>query len=66
MAKVTVRQEEYVFSHGKPAKGKGGWVFSKNRNDPVDEMFFAPFGTVTEGAKAAAAHFGTNEVWAQP
>ena len=66
MTKVTIRQEEHEFSHGKPARGKGTWVFSVNRNDPVDTMFFADHGTVTQGAKQAAAHFGVSEVWVQP
>jgi hypothetical protein len=67
MTKVTVRHEEHVASHGKPAKGKGCWVFSKSRNATVDEMFFDnQHRTVAQSAKVAAEHFGVTEVWAQP
>lgn len=64
--KVYVEQAEYVASHGKEAKGKGSWVFAKERNDNVDNMYFAQYDTFKRCAKAAAEHFGVDTVWAQP
>lgn len=67
MAKVTVNQSEYVFSHGKPAKGKGCWVFSASKNASVNECWFDnEFRTVFQAAKAAAEYFGVSEVFVQP
>ena len=67
MSNVTVNHIEHMMSHGKPAKGKGRWVFSAKRNANIDEMFFdSEFRTVTQSAKAAAAHFGVSIVFAQP
>ena len=66
MPKVKVNHSAYVASHGKPAKGKGAWVFAATRDADVDDMFFAPYGTVAQCAKAAAEHFGVTEVFAQP
>jgi len=67
MARVTIDHSEYVASHGKPAKGKGGWVFSATPNASVDDMFFdCEYRTVTQAAKAAADYFGVTTVFAQP
>lgn len=66
-AKVTVRQEAHVNSHGKPAKGKGTWAFGSSRNAKTEDIYFckAPV-TVAQGAKEAADHFGVSEVWVMP
>ena len=67
MARVTVYQSEYVFSHGKPAKGRGQWVFSARKNATVNECWFDnEFRTVSQAAKAAANFFGVTEVFVQP
>jgi len=67
MTKVTVNHSEHAASHGKPAKGKGCWVFAATHNADVDDMFFDnQFRTVTQSAKAAAEHFGVTTVFAQP
>ena len=67
MTKVTVNQTAHVSSHGKPARGKGCWVFAATRDADVDDMFFDnEFRTVTQSAKAAAEFFGVTTVFAQP
>ena len=67
MSKITIDHSSYASSHGKPAKGKGCWVFAATSNADVDDMFFdREFRTVTQSAKAAAAHFNVTTVFAQP
>ena len=66
MTKVTVDHSAHIASHGRPAKGKGSWVFAATRNADVADMVFCNFGTVAQCAKFAAAQMGVTTVFAQP
>ena len=66
MTKVTVDHSAYIASHGKPAKGKGSWVFAATRDANVDDMVFCSPGTVAQCAKEAAAKLNVTTVFAQP
>jgi len=66
MTKVTVDHSAHIASHGRPAKGKGSWVFAATRDADVDDMVFCDFGTVAQCAKFAAEKLGVKVVFAQP
>ena len=66
MTKVTIDHSAHVASHGKPAKGKGSWVFAATRNARVEDMVFCPHGTVTQCAKFAAEKMNVTTVFDQP
>ena len=66
MARVTVDHSAHVASHGKPARGKGTWVFAATRDAKVEDMVFCSFGTVAQCAKEAAEKMGVTTVFAQP
>lgn len=66
MPKLTVDHSAHVASHGKPARGKGSWVFAATRDADVDDMVFCSFGTVTQCAKEAAEKMNVKKVFVQP
>lgn len=46
---------EYVFSHGREPRGRGGWAFEIPGAAGKPEEFWAPSGTYQEAKKAVIA-----------
>lgn len=66
---------EYVKSHGREPRGRGGWAFSDVRNPSHDVpngepggFFWAPSGTYAEAKRAAREHYRgkASVVYVQP
>jgi len=66
MSKIIIDQSAHISSHGKPAKGRGSWVFAATRDAVIDDMVFCNVGTVAQCAKLAATQLGVNTVFVQP